>query len=115
MAWAKSTRNNEQYLSVLVVGELRRGVELRRRRDPQAADALDIWLTKLVANYSDRILPVDAQVAEEWGHMGVPDPVPVIDGLLAATAKVHGLVFVTRNVRDITPMGVDWINPFEPG
>ena len=60
----------------------------------------------------DRILPVDRAVAEEWGRMNVPDPLPVIDGLLAATAKIHGLSFATRNTKDIARSGVSCLNPF---
>ena len=65
------------------------------------------------SDYSSRILPVDHRVAEMWGHFNVPDPIPVIDGLLAATAQVHGLVLATRNVKDVERTGVDCLNPFE--
>jgi hypothetical protein len=66
----------------------------------------------LVEGFSDRILVVDRTVAEEWGRMNVPDPVPVIDGLLAATAKVHGLSLVTRNTKHVSRTGVTCVNPF---
>jgi len=64
--------------------------------------------------HGDRILAVDLSVAEEWGRQNVPDPMPVIDGLLAATAKVHGLTLATRNVKDVARAGADLVNPFEP-
>lgn len=85
-----------------------------RRRDPTAARALERWLRRLLRDHSDRILAVDLPVAEEWGRMNVPDPLPVIDGLLAATAKVHGLTLATRNVKDVARSGADVVNPFEP-
>ena len=77
----------EIYLSVLTIGEIRRGVESVRRRDPDSAAALDSWLSRLTEAHRDRILLVDRAIAEEWGRMSVPDPLPVVDGLLAATAK----------------------------
>ena len=101
-------------LSVLTIGEIRRGIENVRRRDAPAARALERWLRRLVADYGDRILPVDLRVADEWGRLNAPDPVPVVDGLLAATAKVHGLTLATRNVRDVASTGARLVNPFEP-
>jgi predicted nucleic acid-binding protein len=74
---------------------------------------LDSWLRKLMAGHRERILPVDESVAEEWGRLSVPDPVPVVDGLMAATAKIHGLTLATRNVRDVARTGVACVNPFE--
>src|SRR5204862_79293 len=83
-------------LSVIAVGEIRRGIERIRRRDMRAARTLEAWLEKLVSEHADRILPVDVQVAEEWGRMNVPDPIPVVHGLMAATAMVSGLTLATR-------------------
>ncbi len=111
-AWLSSTDSDALFLSVLVVGELRRGIELVRRRDSASATALDRWLTSVVRDYDDRILEVTADVAEAWAHMNVPDPLPVIDSLLAATAHVHGLTVATRNTKDIARTGVPVINPF---
>ena len=74
--------------------------------------ALDSWLARLDEAHGDRILAVDRPVAEEWGRMNVPDPLPVIDGLLAATAKVAGLTLVTRNVADVKSSGVKLFDPF---
>jgi predicted nucleic acid-binding protein len=113
--WVGSLGNDEVYLSVLVVGELRRGVENLGRRDPDGARVLGRWLNSIVERYGDRILPVDRAVADEWGRMNVPDPLPVIDGLLAATASVNGLTFATRNTGDIATSGVRVVNPFDPG
>ncbi|MBI4615380.1 MAG: type II toxin-antitoxin system VapC family toxin [Planctomycetes bacterium] len=111
-AWRRSVTPNSSYLSVLVVGEIRRGIESIRRRDAASANALDQWLNRLTSEYAGRILPVDLSVAESWGKLNVPDPVPAIDGLLAATALVHDLTLVTRNAADIGRTGVRCINPF---
>jgi len=106
-------RDDDAYISVLTLGELRRGIELKRRRDPEAAGHLDAWLNVLTSTFAARIIPVDQRVAEQWGHLGVPDPVPAIDGLLAATAMVHGLTLVTRNVSHVAKTGVPVLNPFD--
>jgi predicted nucleic acid-binding protein len=111
-AWFASVADEEIFLSVLTVGEIRQGVERIRRRDPSAASALDRWLDRVVEMHRDRLVPVDRLVAEEWGRMNVPDPLPVIDGLLAATAKIAGLTLATRNVGDVERTGVDLVNPF---
>lgn len=112
VAWADRARHDPVYTSVLVIGELRRGVELRRMRDPMAATALEQWLRRLVESYADRILPVDRAVAERWATLGIPDRLPVADGLIAATALVHDLTLVTRNVRDMARTGVRILGPF---
>ncbi len=98
--------------SLRAVGEIRRGVERIRRRDARSARVLEAWLRRVVAEHSDRILPIDDAVAEEWGRLNVPDPIPVIDGLMAATARVHGLTLATRNLKDIKRTGAACVNPF---
>jgi predicted nucleic acid-binding protein len=113
-AWFASVPDPDLYLSVLVVGEIRQGVERLRRRDPARAAVYDEWLAKLLRDYADRIVPVTADVAQEWGRLNVPDPVPVIDGLFAATAKVHDWTLVTRNTRDLARRGVRLLDPFQP-
>lgn len=110
--WFESCPAGDIYISVLTIGEIRRGVERLRRRDGEAAAALDGWLRRLLAEHGDRVLPVSPEVAEEWGRLNVPDPLPVIDGLLAATAKVCDLTLVTRNVKDVERTGVRCLNPF---
>jgi len=111
-AWFDGLDDEEIYLSVLTIGEIRRGVESVRRRDPDSAAALDSWLARLDEAHGDRILPVDRAMAEEWGRMNVPNPLSAVDGLLAATAKVAGLTFVTRNVADVKSSGVALLDPF---
>ena len=114
LRWFSTVAADEIFLSVLTIGEVRRGVERIRRRDTRSAHALEAWLRRLIAEHSDRILPIDKEVAEEWGRLGVPDPIPVIDGLMAATARVHGLTFATRNQKDVMRTGVPCVNPFSP-
>jgi predicted nucleic acid-binding protein len=111
-AWFAGIADEEVFLSVLTIGEIRRGIESVRRRDPDSAAALDRWLALLTEAYADRILSVDRAVAEEWGRMNVPDPLPVVDGLLAATARVLGLTLVTRNVADVKGTGAQLLDPF---
>ncbi len=105
--------DREIFLSVLTIGEIRKGIENIRHRDARSASALEAWLQRLVNDHADRVLPIDLDVVEEWGRLNVPDPLPVIDGLLAATAKVRGLTLVTRNVSDIARTGVAIFNPWE--
>lgn len=100
------------WLSVIVIGELHRGIELLRRRDPASAELLEPWLFELVEQYGERILPVSSAIALRWGGLGIPDPLPVADALIAATGLEHGLVVVSRNVDDIERSGVECLNPF---
>ena len=111
-AWERSIGRNEGFLSVVVVGELRRGAALKRRSDPTSGDALHKWITKLVQLYGERILPVTLEVAETWGRLGAIRPIPPEDGLLAATALVHDLTLVTRNVKNVEGLGVSLLNPW---
>lgn len=111
-AWFADVADEEIFLSVLTIGEIRRGIESVRRRDPDSAAALDRWLNLVSEAHGDRVVPIDRAIAEEWGRMNVPDPLPVVDGLLAATARVLGLTLVTRNVADIAGTKVVLLNPF---
>jgi predicted nucleic acid-binding protein len=111
-AWFAAAASDELYLSVLVIGEIRRGIERVRRRDAAAAASLERWLTRLGSDHEDRILPVDRAVAEAWGRLDAAGSLPTVDGLLAATAEVHGLTLVTRNTRDFARTGVPCLDPF---
>ena len=112
LAWHQAHAGAESFLSVLVIGELRQGVERLRRRDPAQADVLDQWIAGLLGRYSDRILPVSVEVVQQWGRLNATVGPPAVDGLLAATALVHGLTLVTRNVADVAATGVATANPF---
>jgi predicted nucleic acid-binding protein len=113
IAWRNSVQPHAVYLSVLVIGELAQGIELAKRRDPRKGAAYEAWLAQLEREHKKRILPVTRAVARVWGPLNAPDKVPVIDGLLAATALVHDLTLVTRNVRDVARTGARVLNPFE--
>lgn len=114
VAWIDGVEGDEMYLSVLVVGEIRQSIERLRQRDVERAARLDTWLADLRQEYAARLLPVSDEVAEEWGRLNVARTLPVIDGLLAATAAVHGLTLVTRNVADLAGTGVAVLDPYTP-
>jgi predicted nucleic acid-binding protein len=112
-AWYASITPGDLHLSVLVTAEIRRGIERARRRDPERAAVFENWLADLGVAFVDRILPIDRAVADEWGRLSAIRTVPAVDGLLAATAKVHGMTLVTRNVADVAGLGAAVFNPFE--
>ena len=113
-AWFASIDDEDIFLSVLVVGEIRKGIERARRTDPAQARALEKWLSTLKQSYGERILPIDQMVADEWGNMSAIRPLPTVDALIAATAKIHRMTLATRNVADVMGLGADVLNPFEP-
>lgn len=110
--WVARIPAEEIGTSILVLGEIRRGMELKRRSDPEQARSLDRWFSQMRIRLGNRVLPVDESVAEAWALLGIPDPLPLIDGLLAATAKVHKLTLVTRNVAHMAAAGVTLLDPF---
>jgi len=114
-AWYASIADEELFLSTLVLGEIRTGVELARRRDAGKAEALQRWLREVETAFDGRTLGIDNAVSDQWGRMSAIRPVPVIDGLLAATALVNGLTLVTRNDRDVADLGAAVLNPFNGG
>lgn len=113
-AWWQSIDDTDIHLSVLVLGEIRKGIERARSRDPARAGALERWLANVVGSFGERILPIDQAVADEWGRMSAKRPASTIDALQAATAKVHGMTLATRNVSDVAGLGADVIDPFRP-
>ena len=111
--WFEKIEDASLYLSVLVIGEIRNGIERVRSKDAAQANAIENWLTAVDKAFGERILPVDRAIANEWGRLNASRPLPVIDGLLAATAKIHRMTLVTRNTADIVDLGVHILNPFE--
>jgi predicted nucleic acid-binding protein len=101
------------FLSVLTLGELRKGVEAKRRTDPVAADQLGAWVDGIETTFADRMLPVDAAAARRWGELSAGRSLPVIDTLIAATAISHSLTLVTRNTRDVESTGVSLVDPWQ--
>lgn len=100
------------FLSVLTLGEIRKSVEGVRPRDPAKAGALKAWLAEVVEAFGPLVLGVDLPVAEAWSRMPAARSAPMVDALLAATASVHGLVLVTRNVTGVEASGARVLDPF---
>ena len=112
MRWLEETGSAATYVSVASIAEIARGVEQQRRRDASFAGRLEVWAVRTEARFFDRLLGVDHRVARLWGELwqrlGFNSP----DVILAATALVHGLTVVTRNVRHFERTGVAIINPY---
>ena len=109
--WFEHQTPESLYLSIVTIGEIRQGIEQLRRRDAAQAQGLSRWLDELGRAYADRVLSIDYAVANEWGHLRARRTVPVIDAFLAATARVHDLTLVTRNVRDFAGLDVATFYP----
>lgn len=112
VAWLRSVRPDAVYLNALTLGEIMRGVAMRQKSDPQIAARVAEWLERLRHDHADRILPVTDRIALEWGRIAALRSRGDVDGLIAATAIVHGLILVTRNVSDFMDTGVSLINPW---
>lgn len=112
-AWYASIADEDLFLSTLVLGEIRTGIELARPRDAGKAAALERWLREVESAFGGRVLGIDNAISDQWGRMGAIRSVPVIDGLLAATALTNGLTLVTRNDRDVAGLGATVLNPFK--
>lgn len=113
VGWLQDSEQDSLYISVLTLGELAKGIAKRRRNDAEAADGLTHWLRGIELLFSDHVLPVDGPVAAAWGELAAEQTLPVIDSLLAATALVHDLTVVSRNVSDFDRTGVPTLNPWE--
>ena len=101
------------FISVVTVGELRRGVELiRYRSDVRQANLLEKWLEALLIEYQDHILDINQDIAQLWGRLRVPNPENALDKQIAATALIYELTLVTRNHKDFVKTGVRVLNPF---
>jgi len=113
IAWLRSVSSTDLFLSVITLGEIRKGVEKKRAKSAEDAVRLEAWLTTLVLHYRSRILPFDQNSADQWGRVMALNPtVPVEDSQLVATALQHQLTFATRNVRHIAKTGVACVDPF---
>jgi len=115
--WVDKVADADLHLSVLTLGEIRKGIELLRGRDPAQAGVFDSWLSELRARFADRIVPIDDRVAEEWGRLNAAGSRNTVDSLIAATARIHELTVVTRNIREFEGCGVPLLNPwdYKPG
>ena len=112
LAWLGAANPASLFLSVITVGEITKGVALRARKDAVAAVSLKNWVDDLRGTHADRILPVDEAIAIAWGQMMAARTLPIADALIAATARAHRLVLVTRNVVDFAGTGVEMTNPW---
>lgn len=109
-----AAEGTEVYLSVLTIGEIRRGIHRLGQRMPDEATRLEAWLEQIRSLFEMRFVEVDMNVAQTWGRLSAQRTLPVVDSLLAATAIEKDLTLVTRNVRDFEGTGVRLLNPFEP-
>lgn len=112
-SWLRSVDPLGIHLSALTLGEIMRGIALKQKSDPKAAGHLAAWLRKLRHDHADRILPINDQIAVEWGRISAIRPRGDIDGLIAATAIVHDLILVTRNAAEFEDTGASVINPWD--
>lgn len=112
VAFLTSADPSSIYISILTLGELRKGVAQKHRTDPATAAALAAWVDGLEFGFANHILAVDTATAKVWGELSAQRPRPVIDTLLAATAIVHELTFVTRNTSDVEDIDMTLLNPF---
>ena len=113
-AWSDSVDVADLYLSAVTIEELGTGILGIERRDRAQGELFRRWLDEQVLPaFEDRVLPIDTTVARKSASLHVPDPRPIRDGFIAATALVHGLILVTCNVADFKPMGIRLLNPWE--
>jgi predicted nucleic acid-binding protein len=111
--WWSETDMQTVCISVLVLGEIRQGIERLRIKDPQKAHEIEHWLQLITRSLGARVLVVNQQIADIWGRMGIKRTLPLVDSVLAATALAHDLTLVTRNTKDIQNTGVRYLNPFK--
>jgi toxin FitB len=112
VTWLRGVDPAALFISVITIGEIAKGIAQRARADPVAAASLEDWLDTLRRNYADRILGIEQPVSVTWGRLMAQRTRPVVDTLIAATARVHNLVLVTRNVADFADCGVDVVDPW---
>lgn len=112
LAWFDAAEDTDLSISVITIGEIRKGIEQKRRTDPGRAERLERTLHIIRTDYRGRMIPISEDVAEEWGRMCMVYPNHPVDNLLSATAKIHGMTLVTRNIRDVELHDISCFNPF---
>ena len=112
LRWLATADPADLFVSVMTLGEIAKGVAMRTGQNRAQATALERWLTAIRTKYANQIIAVDPDIAEAWGRLAAKRTLPVVDGLLAATALVRGMTLVTRNERDIADLGVPVLNPW---
>jgi hypothetical protein len=112
-SWATKESAEAHYISVLSLGEIRKSIELLRKKSPTDCISLEIWLQKLQSEYVNCTIAITTEIAGHWGELSALRPLPVIDSLLAATALEHGLTLATRNTKDFEGLRISIVNPFE--
>jgi Predicted nucleic acid-binding protein, contains PIN domain len=110
--WMSDKNDSELFLSVLTIGEIRRGIQLQQSQNPQFSARLAKWLDTVILLYGERVLPVSTSIALEWGNISAQTGNSGADALIAATAKIHHLTVVTRNIKHFEPTGVPCLNPW---
>ena len=111
--WATSTVRSRHFISVLSLGEIRKGIELLRKKSPPQCAVFEQWIGRLQSDHDRDVLPITEAISDCWGRLMAKQNLPVVDGLIAATALVHDLTVVTRNTDDFQRSGAKLINPFE--
>lgn len=113
--WLAATRRADHHVSAMSIGEIRRGIRiLQLRNDHTQAGRYEQWLVSALSEFAERIVPVSADAAQRWGHHDARRPMPIVDGLIGATAEVNDWTIVTRNVGDFEHLPVRLLNPFSP-
>ncbi|MEI6340137.1 MAG: type II toxin-antitoxin system VapC family toxin [Verrucomicrobiota bacterium] len=112
MAWFEVEPEEGMFLSVVTLGEIRKGIERLRPRDSSQAHGLELWLGRLKKQFAGKLLPITPEISDRWGRMQRGRPLPIVDSLLGATAIEHDLTLVTRNETDFAGLGIRVLNPF---